>query len=278
MAKAAPRLRLLKSALEKAGANPTMEDCVALAHQSFYELFRDNILDLTDKFPHDAKTRWVWQEDRGDDCNLRTREGPCPNGVHIARLPPRPLLSPLFPSSGDPFWSGHKKFPEAQTYDPANELHVAYVMAAANLFACMLKVHPQKHPSEQNKLHAERWMSQYRDAAWVNKVVAQLPAPEYHRGAVADLDDESGAAADEDADDEPLAAEIEAALKDMQAAAAKVQELSVEPLDFEKDDDDNFHIDFIAACANLRAVNYKIPTATRHKCKVGRGGEGRLER
>jgi ubiquitin-activating enzyme E1 len=148
-------------------------------------------------------------------------------------------------------------------------------MAAANLFACMLKVHPAKHPSEQNKAHAERWMAPYRDASWLNMAVNHLEVPEYHRGAVADLDDETGAAADEDADDEPLVAELEAAIKEMEAAATKVQDLSVEPLDFEKDDDDNFHIDFIAACANLRAVNYKIPTATRHKCKVRRAWCGK---
>lgn len=38
-------------------------------------------------------------------------------------------------------------------------------------------------------------------------------------------------------------------------------------VDFEKDDDTNHHIDFIAAAANLRAVNYKIETADRHKIK-----------
>lgn len=41
-----------------------------------------------------------------------------------------------------------------------------------------------------------------------------------------------------------------------------------EPADFEKDDDDNFHIDFVSACANLRATNYQIPEAPRHKCKM----------
>jgi ubiquitin-activating enzyme E1 len=41
-----------------------------------------------------------------------------------------------------------------------------------------------------------------------------------------------------------------------------------EPADFEKDDDDNFHIDFITACSNLRASNYHIPTTSRHKCKM----------
>jgi ubiquitin-activating enzyme E1 len=39
------------------------------------------------------------------------------------------------------------------------------------------------------------------------------------------------------------------------------------PVDFEKDDDTNYHIDFITAASNLRAENYKIPLADRHKTK-----------
>jgi ubiquitin-activating enzyme E1 len=39
------------------------------------------------------------------------------------------------------------------------------------------------------------------------------------------------------------------------------------PAEFEKDDDTNHHIDFITACSNLRASNYKIGTADRHKTK-----------
>lgn len=39
------------------------------------------------------------------------------------------------------------------------------------------------------------------------------------------------------------------------------------PVDFEKDDDSNHHIDFIAAAANLRAMNYSITTADRHTIK-----------
>ncbi len=37
--------------------------------------------------------------------------------------------------------------------------------------------------------------------------------------------------------------------------------------DFEKDDDSNHHIDFVTACANLRAINYEITTADRHVVK-----------
>lgn len=39
------------------------------------------------------------------------------------------------------------------------------------------------------------------------------------------------------------------------------------PVEFEKDDDTNHHIDFITAASNLRAMNYGIPIATRHQTK-----------
>lgn len=39
------------------------------------------------------------------------------------------------------------------------------------------------------------------------------------------------------------------------------------PVEFEKDDDTNHHIDFITAASNLRAENYKIEQADRHRTK-----------
>ena len=39
-------------------------------------------------------------------------------------------------------------------------------------------------------------------------------------------------------------------------------------LEFEKDDDTNFHIDWITACSNLRATNYGIEPAGRNQTKV----------
>ena len=40
------------------------------------------------------------------------------------------------------------------------------------------------------------------------------------------------------------------------------------PADFEKDDDTNFHIDFIHAAANARAWNYRIVGCDHHKTKM----------
>ena len=41
----------------------------------------------------------------------------------------------------------------------------------------------------------------------------------------------------------------------------------LEAIEFEKDDDSNHHIDFITACSNLRALNYGIEPADKHKSK-----------
>lgn len=53
----------------------------------------------------------------------------------------------------------------------------------------------------------------------------------------------------------------------------KVEEIGIDPKDiypieFEKDDDNNFHIDFIHAAANLRARNYKIHECEQQKTKM----------
>jgi len=48
----------------------------------------------------------------------------------------------------------------------------------------------------------------------------------------------------------------------------KVKGITVRKSDFEKDDDSNFHMDFIVACSNLRAANYAITPADRHKSKL----------
>jgi ubiquitin-activating enzyme E1 len=50
-------------------------------------------------------------------------------------------------------------------------------------------------------------------------------------------------------------------------APSELSGFQLVPVDFEKDDDTNHHIDFITACSNLRAENYKIETADRHKTK-----------
>jgi len=47
-----------------------------------------------------------------------------------------------------------------------------------------------------------------------------------------------------------------------------LQNLVIRKSDFEKDDDTNYHMDFITACSNLRADNYSIAPADKHKSKL----------
>ena len=42
--------------------------------------------------------------------------------------------------SGEPFWSGHKLFPQALEFDIDNQLHKEFLISAANLYACVFKV------------------------------------------------------------------------------------------------------------------------------------------
>lgn len=46
------------------------------------------------------------------------------------------------------------------------------------------------------------------------------------------------------------------------------KKLKFKTIVFEKDDDSNFHIDFLAAVSNLRARNYKIQEEDRLKIKI----------
>ena len=39
------------------------------------------------------------------------------------------------------------------------------------------------------------------------------------------------------------------------------------PIDFEKDDDSNYHVEFVTSASNLRAYNYGIPVADKIKVR-----------
>lgn len=66
-------------------------------------------------------------------------------------------------------------------------------------------------------------------------------------------------------DDEPV---ITTLMEALSIDAKTITADNVFPADFEKDDDSNFHIDFINATSNLRARNYKIGECDRNKTKM----------
>lgn len=66
-------------------------------------------------------------------------------------------------------------------------------------------------------------------------------------------------------DDEPVITQL---LANLSVSTQSITPDALLPADFEKDDDSNFHIDFITACSNLRARNYKITECDRNKTKM----------
>mmetsp|Transcript_75622 Transcript_75622/g.175329 ORF Transcript_75622/g.175329 Transcript_75622/m.175329 type:complete len:1032 (-) Transcript_75622:152-3247(-) len=151
-------------------------------------------------------------------------------------------------SDGTLFWSGPKRPPQPIMFTHTDPLHLDYVVAAANLYAANLG------------------MAQCRDREAIARMTAAVRLgtfqPKDVKIKVDDRDTTREGCLDDDDAVRALAvemAELGKRLKDSKPCA---------PAEFEKDNDSNFHIGFIAASANLRARNYKIPEVDFHKVKM----------
>lgn len=153
--------------------------------------------------------------------------------------------------SGQPFWSGPKRAPDPLKFDASNPTHFSYVEAGANLHAFNYGLNPEGVTKEH-----------------YIEVLNDMIVPEFKvdptvkiQASDADPDPNAQPSGDFDGDN---------ALEKIASSLPKPKELAgfkLEPVEFEKDDDTNHHIDFITAASNLRAENYKIETADRHKTK-----------
>uniref|UniRef100_A0A8C3PI45 Ubiquitin-activating enzyme E1 n=1 Tax=Calidris pygmaea TaxID=425635 RepID=A0A8C3PI45_9CHAR len=192
------------------------------------------------------QVRWSLRERPGDwqDC-LRWARRHWQSRYHdaIAQLlhnyPPEHETSP-----GVPFWSGDKSCPRPLTFDPDNDTHLDYILAAAHLFAQAHKV-----PPCNDRTAAQDILRSMVLPPFVPQDGLQIPLTE---------EQEEGQVP---ADTRQLA-ELTRDLvqRRQELVGGEVAQVPLmDPIYFEKDDD--IHVNFITAASNLRAENYGIPPA-----------------
>ncbi|WVO16344.1 hypothetical protein L204_104019 [Cryptococcus depauperatus] len=149
-------------------------------------------------------------------------------------------------ANGTPFWSGPKRAPDPLAFDINNPLDMDYLIAAANL-------------------HAYNYgLKGERDPALFRKVVESIKVPEFTPKSGIKIQLNENEPVDNNDDEEEDIGSIASSLP----PPASLAGFRLQPVDFEKDDDTNHHIDFITAASNLRAKNYGITLADRHKTKL----------
>ena len=135
--------------------------------------------------------------------------------------------------------------PQQQTEGTIQPTHLSFIIAAANLRAF---IYGLKGTSDENY---------YKKAADAVAVPKFTPKSGVRIQVNENEADPEAAAGDEDA----------STVIDNLPAPSSLAGYRLNPVEFEKDDDTNFHIDFITAASNLRATNYSIPIADRHTTK-----------
>lgn len=157
-------------------------------------------------------------------------------------------------STGQLFWSGPKRAPTPLKFDSTNPTHFGFIVAAANLHAFNYGI---KNPGA--------------DKGYYRKIVDNMIIPEFTPSSGVKIQ------ANENDPDPNAAQEGSSSLDDGNQEIQRLVEslpspkslagFRLTPVEFEKDDDTNHHIDFITAASNLRADNYEIAQADRHKTK-----------
>ena len=154
---------------------------------------------------------------------------------------------------GSKFWSGSKRVPHPIPYKADNELAFMFVKNYATILARALSI-----KGDLSDQHIKDVSSKVTIPPFVAKTV-KIKVKD-------DEPDEPNVPGNEQEMEE---AELNSLMKELSIYDKKKADPDkLIPEDFEKDDDTNGHIDFIHACSNLRAQNYKIKECDRQKTKM----------
>uniref|UniRef100_A0A1I7YYQ7 E1 ubiquitin-activating enzyme n=1 Tax=Steinernema glaseri TaxID=37863 RepID=A0A1I7YYQ7_9BILA len=202
------------------------------------EMLSEVIKTLIDDRPNNAEDCIKWARLLFDDYYHNT----------IAQLlftfPPEQITS-----QGVKFWSGAKRCPHVLNFDSSKEEHFNFVMSASIL-------------------HAEKYgIEPILDKSTILAVLKSVDVPTFKPSAGVKIAVTEAEAKDSSED---IAEDAEQMLDDLLIRLAKMPTSNFQalnPIDFEKDDDTNHHIEFITAASNLRAENYDLEPADAMKTK-----------
>ncbi|KIH64166.1 repeat in ubiquitin-activating protein, partial [Ancylostoma duodenale] len=150
---------------------------------------------------------------------------------------------------GAKFWSGTKRCPHVLEFDPSQEEHRNFVYAASILRAQIYGLKPILDVDLVMKIASSVQPPPFKPRAGVKIAVTEAEAKEN--------------AESEDANADGVLEQLKVKLARLNTKS--IQKLN--PIDFEKDDDTNHHMEMITAASNLRAENYSIQPADRMKTK-----------
>jgi ubiquitin-activating enzyme E1 len=162
-------------------------------------------------------------------------------------------------SKGERFWSGNKRCPHVLNFDVNNKIHLDFIVSASNLLAHIYHI------------------PQVRDSKLIADEVAKIQITKFQPKAGVTIHENDEQLRLDNERQKSLTAmrkngqgENQSEVEQILSRLPKQDDIlgiKIKPHDFEKDDDTNFHMDYISATANLRAENYEIQTAERSKIK-----------
>lgn len=155
-------------------------------------------------------------------------------------------------STGVPFWSAPKRFPHPLQFSSSDISHLHFVMSASILRA------------ETFGIPVPDWVKNPKNLAEaVNKVI--VPDFQPMKDAKIVTDEKATTLSTASIDDAAVINDL--VIKLEQCRKSLPPEFKMKAIQFEKDDDTNYHMDLIAGLANMRARNYSIPEVDKLKAK-----------
>ncbi|GBG30298.1 Ubiquitin-like modifier-activating enzyme 1 [Hondaea fermentalgiana] len=156
----------------------------------------------------------------------------------------------MITSTGTPFWSGTKREPQPLEFSVDDPTHMAFIIAAANLRA---QVYGLPECKDESVFRAH-----------LPKVLVPPFRPKSIKIAANDRELKEQEESNKDMVDVSTAAESIVATLPKPADLADVK---LNEIEFDKDNEENWHMDFITAASNLRARNYSIGEAGKYETK-----------